>query len=126
MAIVSNAWRSVVEKTTSALPEGAVQFILTGDEMVRAKPDPWPYLHAPNSSASTAVRSRSRLARRDAERQAAGMRVLVVRASRRYPCTQTLPHRLARKCHVDDLRAIAAGECFDSDDRLNGTSSPAL
>lgn len=45
-AIVSNAWRKVVEKTVSGLPEGVVKFILAGDEMIVAKPDPWPYAHA--------------------------------------------------------------------------------
>lgn len=45
-AVVSNAWRSVVEKTISRLPDGVVKFVLAGDEMVMAKPDPWPYAHA--------------------------------------------------------------------------------
>lgn len=45
-AVVSNAWRKVVEKTVSGLPEGAVKYILAGDEMIVAKPDPWPYAHA--------------------------------------------------------------------------------
>lgn len=45
-AVVSNAWRKVVEKTASGLPEGVVKFILAGDEMIVAKPDPWPYAHA--------------------------------------------------------------------------------
>lgn len=45
-AVVSNAWRKVVEKTVSGLPDGVVKFILAGDEMIVAKPDPWPYAHA--------------------------------------------------------------------------------
>lgn len=45
-AVVSNAWRKVVEKTVSGLPAGVVKFILAGDEMIVAKPDPWPYAHA--------------------------------------------------------------------------------
>lgn len=45
-AVVSNAWRKVVEMTVSGLPEGVVEFILAGDEMIVAKPDPWPYAHA--------------------------------------------------------------------------------
>lgn len=45
-AVVSNAWRKVVEKSVSGLPEGVVKFILAGDEMIVAKPDPWPYAHA--------------------------------------------------------------------------------
>lgn len=45
-AIVSNAWRKVVEKTASGLPEGVVKYMLTGDEMKVAKPDPWPFAHA--------------------------------------------------------------------------------
>ncbi len=45
-AIVSNAWRKVVEKTAAGLPEGVVKYILTGDEMIVAKPDPWPFAHA--------------------------------------------------------------------------------
>lgn len=45
-AIVSNAWRKVVEKTASGLPAGVVKYILAGDEMIVAKPDPWPYAHA--------------------------------------------------------------------------------
>lgn len=45
-AIVSNAWRKVVEKTASGLPAGVVKYMLTGDEMIVAKPDPWPFAHA--------------------------------------------------------------------------------
>lgn len=48
-AIVSNAWRKVVEKTISGLPEASqamIKFTLTGDEMIVAKPDPWPFAHA--------------------------------------------------------------------------------
>ena len=45
-AIVSNAWRKVVEKTTAGLPQDVVKFMITGDEMIVAKPDPWPFAHA--------------------------------------------------------------------------------
>ncbi len=45
-AIVSNAWRKLVARTVAGLPEGAVTVLITGDEMLRAKPDPWPYARA--------------------------------------------------------------------------------
>lgn len=45
-AIVSNAWRKVVEKTASGLPQDVIKFMITGDEMIVAKPDPWPFAHA--------------------------------------------------------------------------------
>lgn len=45
-AIVSNAWRKLVVRTVAGLPEGAVKVFITGDEMLRAKPDPWSYAHA--------------------------------------------------------------------------------
>ena len=113
IAVVSNAWRAVVEKTASALPPGAVQFILTGDEMIRAKPDPWPYAHAAevlgvDPAGQVAVED-SLAGRESAE--AAGMRVLVV------PGVAPVPDAPARSrtdslanITVDDLRAIAAGE----------------
>ena len=113
MAIVSNAWRSVVEKTTSALPEGAVQFILTGDEMVRAKPDPWPYLHA---AKQLGVDPAGQVAVEDSlagtlSAEAAGMRVLVVPGVAQVPDApgRSRTDSLAN-ITVDDLRAIAAGE----------------
>jgi HAD superfamily hydrolase (TIGR01509 family) len=112
-AVVSNAWRSVVEKTTSALPPGAVQFILTGDEMVRAKPDPWPYAHAADAFG---VYPAGQVAVEDSlagtlSAETAGMRVLVV------PGVATVPDASGRSrtdslanVTVDTLRAIAAGE----------------
>lgn len=45
-AIVSNAWRKVVEKTVAGLPQDVIKYMITGDEMVVAKPDPWPFAHA--------------------------------------------------------------------------------
>lgn len=45
-AIVSNAWRKVVEKTVAGLPQEVIKFMITGDEMIVAKPDPWPFAHA--------------------------------------------------------------------------------
>jgi HAD superfamily hydrolase (TIGR01509 family) len=113
MAVVSNAWRSVVEKTTSALPPGAVQFILTGDEMVRAKPDPWPYAHAADA---LGVDPAGQVAVEDSlagtlSAETAGMRVLVV------PGVAPVPDASGRSrtdslanVTVDTLRAIAAGE----------------
>ncbi|HYH13068.1 MAG TPA: HAD family hydrolase, partial [Thermomicrobiales bacterium] len=112
-AIVSNAWRSVVEKTTSALPADAVQFILTGDEMVRAKPDPWPYAHA---AEQLGVAPAGQVAVEDSlagtqSAEAAGMHVLVV------PGVAPVPDAPGRSrtdslanVTVDTLRAIAAGE----------------
>jgi HAD superfamily hydrolase (TIGR01509 family) len=112
-AVVSNAWRSVVEKTTSALPAGAVQLILTGDEMIRAKPDPWPYAHA---AERLGVSPAGQVAIEDSlagtlSAEAAGMRVLVV------PGVAPVPDAPGRSrtdslanVTVDTLRAIAAGE----------------
>lgn len=113
MAVVSNAWRSVVEKTTSALPPEAVQFILTGDEMIHAKPDPWPYAHA---AEVLGVDPAGQVAVEDSlagteSAEAAGMRVLVV------PGVAQVPEAPGRSrtdslanVTVDDLRAIAAGK----------------
>jgi len=112
-AVVSNAWRSVVEKTTSALPEGAVQFVLTGDEMVRPKPDPWPYAYAAEQLGVSPI---GQVAVEDSlagtlSAEAAGMHVLVV------PGVAPVPDAPGRSrtdslanVTVDMLRAIAAGE----------------
>jgi HAD superfamily hydrolase (TIGR01509 family) len=112
-AIVSNAWRAVVEKTTAALPEGVVRFVLTGDEMLRAKPDPWPYAHA---AEMLGVDPAGQLAIEDSlagtlSAEAAGMRVLVV------PGVSPVPDAPGRSrtgsltsVTVATLRAIAAGE----------------
>jgi HAD superfamily hydrolase (TIGR01509 family) len=113
MAVVSNAWRAVVEKSTSALQAGAVGFILTGDEMVRAKPDPWPYTFAAGRLGVDPV---GQVAIEDSlagteSAEAAGMRVLVV------PGVAPVPDAPGRSrtdslanITVDGLRAIAAGE----------------
>ena len=112
-AVVSNAWRQVVEKTTSALPAGVVHFILTGDEMVRAKPDPWPYAHA---AEVLGVDPAGQVAFEDSLAgtlcaEAAGMRALVV------PGVAPVPDAPGRSrtesllnVTVETLRAIAAGE----------------
>lgn len=80
-AVVSNAWRKVVEKTVSYLPEGVVEYILAGDEMIVAKPDPWPYAHA---AEVLGVPVENCIAIEDSlagtlSAEAAGMPVLVVR-----------------------------------------------
>lgn len=115
-AIVSNAWRSVVEKTTSTLPEGVVQFILTGDEMLHAKPDPWPYAHAAEVLGVDPAHS---VAIEDSEAgtlsaEAAGMPVLVV------PGVAPVPDAPGRSrtdslanVNLDMLRAIAGGEVLE-------------
>lgn len=112
-AIVSNAWRSVVEKTIAALPRGAVRFALTGDEMVRAKPDPWPYAHA---AEVLGVSPQGQVAIEDSlagtlSAEAAGMHVLVV------PGVAPVPDAPGRSrtasladITLDHLRAITAGE----------------
>lgn len=45
-AIVSNAYRKVVGKSVAGLPDGVVKVFIAGDDMVHAKPHPWPYEHA--------------------------------------------------------------------------------
>lgn len=112
-AIVSNAWRAVVDRTTSKIPEGVVQFTLTGDEMVRAKPDPWPYAHA---AEVLGVDPAGQVAIEDSlagtlSAEAAGMNVLVV------PGVAPVPDTPGRSrtdslmnVNVDTLRTIAAGE----------------
>ena len=112
-AVVSNAWRPVVQKTMSALPEGVVRFVLTGDEMLRAKPDPWPYAHA---AEVLGVDPAGQVAIEDSlagtlSAEAAGMRVLVV------PGVSPVPDAPGRSrtdsltnVTVETLRAMAAGE----------------
>jgi len=115
-AIVSNAWRSVVEKTMTAMPEGAIQFILTGDEMLRPKPDPWPYAHAAEVLGVSPI---GQVALEDSlagtlSAEAAGMHVLVV------PGVVQVPDAPGRSrtasltdVNLDTLRAIAAGEVLE-------------
>jgi len=112
-AVVSNAWRPVVEKTTSLLPTDVVRFVLTGDEMLRAKPDPWPYAYAAEKLGVSPV---GQVAIEDSlagtlSAEAAGMRVLVV------PGVAPVPDAPGRSrtdslanIDVETLRAIAAGE----------------
>lgn len=113
IAIVSNAWRAVVDKTTSALPPGAVQFILTGDEMHVAKPDPWPYAHAAEQLGVTPdgqVAVEDSLAGTQSA-EAAGMHVLVVPGVAPVPDApfRSRTDSLAN-VSVDTLRSIAGGE----------------
>jgi len=112
-AIVSNAWRPVVERTTSMLPAGVVQFILTGDEMVHPKPHPWPYAHAADV---LGVDPAGQVAIEDSlagtlSAEAAGMNVLVVPGIAHVPegPTRFRTDSLANVT-VETLRAIAAGE----------------
>ena len=86
-AIVSNAWRKVVEKTASGLPEGVVKFMLTGDEIIVAKPDPWPFAHA---AEVLGVSPENCIAIEDSlpgtlSAEAAGIPVLVVRGEKPVP-----------------------------------------
>jgi HAD superfamily hydrolase (TIGR01509 family) len=112
-AIVSNAWRPVVERTIAALPQSSVAFVLTGDQMEFAKPDPWPYrtaaeaLRVPASNAIVIEDSLSGTL----SAEAAGIPVLVV------PSVMDIPDAPGRSranslAHVslDVLRAIVAGE----------------
>ena len=112
-AIVSNAWRSVVEKTATGLPHGAVEFIIAGDEMVHAKPDPWPYRTAAERlgvAVEHAITIEDSLAG-TLSAEAAGMPVLVV------PSVIEVPDAPGRSkatsladVSLDTLRAIVAGE----------------
>lgn len=116
-AVVSNAWRALVEKNLSGLPDGAVQFILAGDEMVHAKPDPWPYAHA---AAVLGVEPAGQIAIEDSlpgtlSAEAAGMNVVVV------PGIAEVPEGPARfrvnsleNVTVETLQAIVAGEVAPS------------
>lgn len=112
-AIVSNAWRSVVEKTAAALPEGVVEFMLTGDEMKYAKPDPWPYRTA---AEALGVPVENTIAIEDSisgtlSAEAAGIPVLVV------PSVAEVPEAPGRSrasslsdVSLDTFRAIVAGD----------------
>lgn len=112
-AIVSNAWRIVVEKAVAVLPEGIVEFVLTGDEMQVAKPDPWPYQTA---AEALGVPVENAIAIEDSlsgtlSAEAAGMAVLVV------PSVIDVPDSPGRSkatsladVSLDTLRGIVAGE----------------
>lgn len=112
-AIVSNAWRSVVEKTVAALPEGVVEFVLTGDEMTYAKPDPWPYrtaAEALNVPVEHAIAIEDSISG-TLSAEAAGMPVLVV------PSVADVPEAPRRSrassladVSLDTLRSISAGD----------------
>jgi HAD superfamily hydrolase (TIGR01509 family) len=112
-AIVSNAWRSVVEKTAAALPDGVIEFILAGDEMEHAKPHPWPYQRAAEAlgvPAENAITIEDSLAG-TLSAEAAGMPVLVI------PSVIDVPDAPGRSraesladVSLDVLRAIVAGE----------------
>lgn len=112
-AIVSNAWRSVVEKTAAALPPGVIEFMLTGDEMKFAKPDPWPYRTA---AEALGVPVENTIAIEDSvsgtlSAEAAGMPVLVVPSVAEVP---DIPGRSRTTSladiNLDILRSIVAGE----------------
>jgi HAD superfamily hydrolase (TIGR01509 family) len=112
-AIVSNAWRMVVERTATGLPDGVVEFIIAGDEMVHAKPDPWPYRTAAERlgvEVEHAITIEDSLAG-TLSAEAAGMPVLVV------PSIVDVPAAPGRSkatsladISLDTLRAIVAGE----------------
>jgi HAD superfamily hydrolase (TIGR01509 family) len=112
-AIVSNAWRPVVEKTIAELRDVEVEFVLTGDEMKHPKPDPWPYRMA---TIAMGVHARNAIVIEDSlsgtlSAEAAGIPVLVV------PSVMEIPDAPGRSravsladVSVDALRAIVAGE----------------
>lgn len=111
-AIVSNAWRKVVEKTISGLPQDVIKFVLAGDEMIVAKPDPWPYIHAAEvldvAPEACVVIEDSLAGTLSAE--AAGMPVLVVRGVLPVPAgrLRSRVHDLA-DINLDRLRDIVNG-----------------
>jgi HAD superfamily hydrolase (TIGR01509 family) len=116
-AIVSNAWRPVVERTISALPEVSIEFVLTGDEMKYAKPDPWPYSTAIQTlgvAAGNAIVIEDSLSG-TLSAEAAGIPLLVV------PSVQSIPDAPGRSrvnsladVSLDTLRAIVAGQVLSA------------
>lgn len=111
-AIVSNAWRKVVEKTISGLPQGVIKYMLTGDEMIVAKPDPWPYAHA---AEVLGVEPENCIAIEDSlagtlSAEAAGIPVLVVRGVLPVPAGK-LRSRVVNLADInlDRLRDIVNG-----------------
>lgn len=107
-AIVSNAWRRVVEKTASGLPKGVVKYILAGDEMIVAKPDPWPFAHA---AEVLGVKPPNCIAIEDSlpgtlSAEAAGIPVLVVRGVLPVP-----PGK--QRSRVNDLSGITLNHLRD-------------
>ena len=115
-AVVSNAWRKVVEMTVSGLPEGVVEYILAGDEMVHAKPDPWPYAHAADVlgvSRENCVAIEDSLAG-TLSAEAAGIAVVVVKGVQPVPAgpKRSRVFDLA-EVHLDTLRSVVNGAQYD-------------
>jgi HAD superfamily hydrolase (TIGR01509 family) len=112
-AIVSNAWRMVVEKTATGLPAGVVEFILAGDEMVHAKPDPWPYRTALEA---LGVPPENAIAIEDSltgtlSAEAAGMHVLVIPSVIDVPDAPNRSRAESLKdVSLETLRRIVAGD----------------
>lgn len=112
-AIVSNAWRKVVEKTVSGLPQDVIKFMLTGDEMIVAKPDPWPYAHA---AEVLGVKPENCIAVEDSlagtlSAEAAGIPVIVVKGVLPVPAGK-LRSRVIDLSNItlDDFREIVNGK----------------
>lgn len=111
-AVVSNAWRKVVDITVAGLPEGVVEYVLAGDEMIVAKPDPWPYAHA---AEVLGVPRENCIAIEDAlpgtlSAEAAGIPVVVVKGMMQVPAG---PHRSRvvdlADITLDTLREVVNG-----------------
>jgi HAD superfamily hydrolase (TIGR01509 family) len=114
--IVSNAWRKLIAITVAGLPPGAVKVSVTGDEMLRAKPDPWSYAHA---AELLDIPAENIIAIEDSlsgtlSAEAANMHVLVVPSVTEVPAG---PGRSRTKSlegiTVDTLRAIVSGHVLE-------------
>lgn len=111
-AIVSNAWRKVVEKTTAGLPQDVIKFMITGDEMIVAKPDPWPFAHA---AEVLGVAPENCIAIEDSlpgtlSAEAAGIPVLVVRGHAPVPAGKLRSRVIdLSDINLDRLRDIVKG-----------------
>ena len=115
-AIVSNAGRKVVGKTASYLPQDVIKFTLTADEMIVAKPDPWPFAH---TAKVLGVAPENCVAIEDSlpgtlSAEAAGIPVLVVRGHSPVPAGP-LRSRVddLSEITLDDLRDIVNGKKFE-------------
>lgn len=111
-AIVSNAWRKVVEKTAAGLPQDVIKFMITGDEMIVAKPDPWPFAHA---AEVLGVAPENCIAIEDSlpgtlSAEAAGIPVLVVRGHAPVPAGKLRSRVIdLSDINLDRLRDIVKG-----------------
>ncbi|HLS04509.1 MAG TPA: HAD family phosphatase [Actinomycetales bacterium] len=115
-ALVTMSFRRLATQVVPHAPQGALQAVITGDEVSAGKPDPEPYLKA---AAELGVDPRDCVAIEDsipgvASAEASGARVLAIQHFVEIEATPTRSRTDSlTKISLEDIQAIARGTVID-------------